>query len=98
MENERFLGVIRYRFHGVDPEESEEDVHFVSFVFEIPGVEGEPVAEDETEGISGFRWIPVDELQSVATALKSLPDDKTGGGDWGRFRAIGHDFVLDQLK
>ena len=98
VENEHFLGVIRYRFHGVDSEESEEDVHFVSFVFEIPGVEGEPVAEDETEGISGFRWIPVDELQSVATALKALPDDKTGGGDWGRFRAIGHDFVFDQLK
>ena len=98
VSNERFLGLIRYRFHSSDPEESQQDVHFVSFVFEIPDMEGEPAAEDESEGISGFRWIPVSELSNVARALKALPDDKSGSGDWGRFRAVGHDFVLQHLK
>ncbi len=98
VRQERFLGVIQYRFHASDSDAPVQDVHFVSFVFEVPDVEGEPVAEDESEGISGFRWIKVGQLEAVSTALRALPDDRAGSGDWGRFRAVGHDFVLKQLK
>lgn len=92
---ERLLGAIHYRF--TNPSSEHEDVHFVSFVFEVPGIEGEPEAEDESEGISGFKWIAVADLQAVADALRGLPEDEKGSGDWGRFRAIGHDFVREQL-
>ncbi len=100
VKNENFLGVIRYRFHGLDSEELEEDVHFASFVFEICGINGEPAAEDESEGISGFRWIPVKELPNIANGLRALSDKDTNAGssDWGRFRAIGHDFAFAHLK
>ena len=98
VQQERFLGVIQYRFHTSDSDAPEQDVHFVSFVFEVPDVEGEPVAEDESEGISGFRWTEVDQLECVSTALRALPNDRVGSGDWGRFRAVGHDFVLKRLK
>ena len=98
VKKERFLGIIQYRFHVLDQDQHEPDVYFVSYVFEVPDVVGEPVTEDESEGISGFRWIEVDQLENVATALRALPDDQAGSGDWGRFRAIGHDFVRTQLR
>ena len=98
VHEERFLGVIQYRFYTSDSEDPEQDVHFVSFVFEVPDVDGEPVAEDESEGISGFRWIGVAQLEGVAMALRALPDDRAGTGDWGRFRAVGHDFVRNRLE
>ena len=98
VQQERFLGVIQYRFYALNRDKLEPDVHFVSFVFEVPGVEGEPVAEDESEGISGFRWIRVNQLKGVASALRALPDDRAGSGDWGRFRAVGHDFVRKHLE
>jgi len=94
---ERLLGVLQYRFHSRESQPAEADVHFISFVFEVPGVEGEPVPEDQSEGISGFKWIPPAELVRVAVVLRSLPNDERGRGDWGRFRAIGHDFVSQQL-
>ena len=93
--DERLLGMIHYRFSH--PSDKHDDVPFVSFVFEVPGIEGEPEAADQSEGISGFKWIPVADLTKVAEALRALPEDEEGSGDWGRFRAIGLDFVYEQL-
>jgi len=86
--DESFLGLIAYEFTGSGPA-----VRFVSYVFQIPNIRGEPVPLDDSEGISDFRWLPPGQLPEVATVLKNLADDAPGRSDWGRFRAVGHDFV-----
>jgi len=89
---ERFLGLVSYDFRGAD-----RSVSFVSYVFLLTGVQGSPDVKDEDERISGFKWVSVSELPAVAAALRSLPEDSPGRQDWGRFRALAHDFAAERL-
>ena len=84
LNEHRPLGVIGYTFHC-----GEDSRAFTSHVYLIPA-QGEPQSQDEGEQIAGFRWVPVSDLPAIANQLRSLPDSWT---DWGRFRAIAHDFV-----
>ena len=80
------LGVIRYTFH------SGADIRtFTSHLYLIHA-EGEPESRDEGEQITGFRWIPISDLSAVTDQLRNLSDR---WADWGRFRAIAHDFVAN---
>jgi 8-oxo-dGTP pyrophosphatase MutT (NUDIX family) len=90
--NEQFLGLVSYEFQG-----DFRSLPFVSFVFLLMGVEGQPAAQDESERISDFRWLPVSDLPAVAVSLRSLPEDSRMSQDWGRFRALVHDFVAERL-
>jgi len=89
---EQLLGLVTYDFwsHG-------RSLPFVSYVFLLAGVQGAPNVQDEGERISGFKWVPVLGLPAVAAALRSLPEDSPGRQDWGRFRALAHDFVAQRL-
>ena len=90
ISDESLLGLLTYEFtHG------KRAVPFASFVFRVPAGPGRPVPVDESEGISDFRWVPPDTLEGVAASLRSLPEDKPGRQDWGCFRALAHDFVLN---
>ena len=90
--NEQLLGLVSYDFQG-----SGRSLPFVSYVFLLTDVKGQPAAQDEDERISDFRWTPVSELPTVAATLRSLPADSPGRQDWGRFRALIHDFVVERL-
>jgi 8-oxo-dGTP pyrophosphatase MutT (NUDIX family) len=57
-------------------------------------VTGEAVASDAGEQISGFRWVPLTDLPSLATALLELAPPWDG---WGRFRAPAHTAALQWL-
>ena len=90
---EQFLGLVSYDFRGEG-----RSVPFVSYVFLLGGIGGQPAAQDDDEHISGFRWVPVSDLPTVAASLRSLPEDSPGRQDWGRFRALVHDFVAQQVN
>ncbi|REJ66387.1 MAG: NUDIX hydrolase [Planctomycetota bacterium] len=93
VRDERFLGVLSYEFT-----DGQRAVPFVSYLFHAGGVEGEPVPEDDSEGIEDFCWIPQHELADVATTLRSLDEDEEGRHDWGVFRAVSHELLLGLLR
>lgn len=83
------LGIIENVFiHG------RETVRYSSHIFLTEETRDEPVPEDEEEEIAGFREIPVCELREIAGQLRRLPEPWQ---DWGRFRAVAHDFVCRYL-
>jgi len=96
-QGERLLGVIGYEFVGVTPA-GEERVPFVSFVFEELNVTGDPRPLDLSEQISDFQWLPRAELRRIAAELGALDRISAEQGDWGRFRAVAHEFVLGNSR
>ncbi|HIE37809.1 MAG TPA: NUDIX domain-containing protein [Anaerolineales bacterium] len=85
----RPLGLLTYRLR-----QGRRRLFFHSWLV-VGGVEGEPATNDDRERISGFRWVPLDELSQVATKLRALPPEWAG---WGRFRALAHDAALRWLS
>ena len=89
IEVECFLGLLEYEFHC-----QEETLPFVSYVFLVRGGEGELIPQDEEECILSFRQVSVAELAAVADSLRAVEEDWR---DWGEFRAIAHDFVVETM-
>jgi 8-oxo-dGTP diphosphatase len=85
----RFLGMVEYDFH-----QAKRRMPFVSYVLLVQADDSVPTPEDESEQISGFRYVPVTDLRRVADALRNLPKQ---WADWGAFRALPHDIVADAL-
>jgi len=97
IEVERLLGLLEYEFHCQDFVElsrDEETLPFVSYVFLVRGGEGELVPQDEEERILSFRQVSVAELAAVADSLRAVEEDWR---DWGEFRALAHDFVVEMI-
>jgi len=94
IEEERFLGILEYELRCKEKEE-EETLPFVSYVFLVRDNGGEPVPQDEEENILAFRQAPVAELAAVADSLRAVEESWR---DWGEFRAIGHDFVVEMMR
>ncbi|MHB0913225.1 MAG: NUDIX hydrolase [Armatimonadota bacterium] len=69
-------------------------VEFRSHVFLTPERAEEPAPADLDEELT-FRDAPVAELRAVAEELRSLAGRWR---DWGRWRAIAHDFALAALE
>ena len=98
--SERLLGVIGYEFVGYSAacgtaDEGIESVPFVSFVFQQANVVGDPIPLDESEQISDFQWQSRADLKIAAAHLSGLDRIGSDKGDWGRFRAVAHEFVHD---
>jgi len=95
IEVERFLGLLEYEFRCEEEDKKEEEtIPFVSYVFLVKDDGGEPVPQDEAERILAFRQVPVAELAAVADSLRAVEEDWR---DWGEFRAIAHDFVVEMM-
>ena len=97
IEVERFLGLLEYEIRCEDFVElsrDEETLPFVSYVFLVKGGDGELVPQDEEEHITSFRQVPAAELAEVADSLRAIGEDWR---DWGEFRAIAHDFVVEVM-
>lgn len=90
IEVERFLGLLEYEFCCQG-----EMMPFVSYVFLVRGARGELAPQDEEEHILSFRQVPVAELAEVADSLRAVEEDWQ---DWGEFRAIAHDFVVEMME
>ena len=89
IEVERLLGVLEYEFRC-----GEETMPFVSYVFLVREVGGRLIPQDAGERIASFRRVPPSELPKVAASLRALTGEWR---DWGRFRALAHDFVGEVL-
>jgi len=68
---------------------------FVSYLYQVAPVEMTPTSADESERISGWKTVPISHLGAIASELRALPAE---WADWGCFRAIAHDAVLDILR
>ena len=89
IEVERFLGLLEYEFRCQD-----ETIPFVSYVFLVREAGGELAPQDKEERILSFRHVPMAELSAVADSLRAMEEDWR---DWGEFRAIAHDFVVEMM-
>ena len=89
IEVERLLGLLEYEIHC-----EEKTLPFVSYVFLVRGGEGELIPQDEEERILSFRQVSVAELAAVADSLRAIEEDWR---DWGEFRALAHDFVVEMI-
>jgi len=89
VEVERLLGLLEYKIRC-----EEETLPFVSYVFLVKGGDGELVPQDEKEHITSFRQVPAAELAAVADSLRAIEEDWR---DWGEFRALAHDFVIETM-
>jgi NAD+ diphosphatase len=84
------LGTLSYVFHSGD-----ERSVFESHVYLVSEAKGEPKCLDKDEQITGFKWVAASELLSVAKTLRDLLPPWS---DWGRFRAVAHEFVVHKLQ
>ena len=89
IEVERFLGLLEYELRC-----EKERLPFVSYVFLVRGSAGELAPQDEEERILSFRQVPLAGLAAAADSLRALEGDWR---DWGEFRALAHDFVVEML-
>ena len=90
VEVDRFLGLLEYEFGC-----QEETMPFVSYVFLVREAGGELAPQDKGERILSFCRMPVAKLSAVADSLRAMEEDWR---DWGEFRAIAHDFVVEMMK
>lgn len=88
-EIDRKLGVIRCRLTH-----DGRAADFISHVYLVKKLGREPVPNDTDEQITGFKDVDVADLKTVAEDLRHLSGRWR---DWGRFRALAHDFVSDVL-
>jgi 8-oxo-dGTP pyrophosphatase MutT (NUDIX family) len=87
----RFLGVLRSRFRS-----GGEALGFTSYLFHVRLAAGRPAPVDDSEGIIGYRFLALGEVQALARELASQPPGFWS--DWGRFRAVAHRVTFDMLS
>ncbi|NLT73012.1 MAG: NUDIX hydrolase [Chloroflexi bacterium] len=86
---ERFVGIVRQSLTH-----DGEQFCFTSYLFELADQGGSLRAEDEGEGISGYREVSAASLPEVARQLECLDGD---WADWGALRAVSHRLAAEAL-
>jgi 8-oxo-dGTP pyrophosphatase MutT (NUDIX family) len=86
---EAMPGFVRYTLHH-----DGHLLHFASYLF-LLRAERNPVLspQDPTEAIAEFRWLDLQDLPTVAEALRGSPH---GWRNWGPFRAVAHDLLAER--
>lgn len=85
-----FAGVVRIRF-----EYENESVMFYSYIFILDEVGGRLLADASDDEISEIKEVDLEEFESMVRALGSIEGKWQ---DWGRFRYISSNAVLNYLK
>ena len=80
----RFLGVLDCHFVNGGA-----SIPFVSYIFYLESL-CRNLSPSDTEEIGGYRTVPVQELGSVAQALRNLHCERR---TWGYWRSLAHDLV-----
>lgn len=84
----RFLGVLDCNFVS-----NGSGIHFVSYIFYLDSL-SEELSPTDTEEVSGYRTVPIDELCTVAQTLRALGLERRC---WGFWRSLAHDLVYNAL-
>jgi|AMFO01.1.fsa_nt_gi ADP-ribose pyrophosphatase len=79
------IGVLAYEIRS-----SSGSIPFASYVYRVDIPTADVRVGDEEEQISELRWVSFSELPTIRETLVRVPPPWQ---DWGRFRALGHDFV-----
>lgn len=85
-----FAGVVRIRF-----EHKDESVMFYSYIFILDEVGGRLLKDASDDEISGIREADLEELGEIVRSLDSINGK---WHDWGKFRYITSNAVLNYLK
>jgi ADP-ribose pyrophosphatase YjhB (NUDIX family) len=83
-----FVAVVEYAVHR-------RRQPFASYVFLLTTERLQPTVNDPKERISEFKAASVSELRATAEQLRQLPENWRV---WGRFRAIAHDLVAEEME
>ncbi|MBN1997871.1 NUDIX hydrolase [candidate division KSB1 bacterium] len=86
VRNELLIAVLLYELAF-----QERSVPFMSFIFGFQTETTNLYPVDESEGITGFKWIPRSELVNIARRLEKSPGE---WGAWGQFRALAHKILV----
>ena len=86
----RYLGMISYEFMYRG-----QRLFFASYVFLLRSDDTPPQPQDQSESITGMRYVSLEELKTISAGLRRLP---AGWGGWGEFRAPPHDMVIEALE
>jgi len=84
--NFKFIGIVLFKLYF-----NNLSIPFISYLFKIGGLDREPVIQDKTENISGFKWIAHQDLMNIYHQLINVPEEWK---DWGLLRAIPHQIFL----
>ena len=112
VEVRRFLAIVRYQADPASPLPADSPALiadglyvFTTYAFLLDEIGGELRAEDETERIAGFRELEVADLPTLAERLAHIGGAASEAvrayGEWeawGRFRAITHRAVWQELQ
>lgn len=88
VELRRFLGVLDCNFVS-----NGSGIPFVSYIFYLDSL-SEELCPTDTEEVSGYRTVPVEELCTVAQSLRALDLERSC---WGLWRSLAHDLVYNAL-
>jgi NAD+ diphosphatase len=85
---EAMPGIVRYTLHHQG-----KSIAFASYLFRLRAGENSLLLpQDANEAITEFRWLELKDLPAVAESLRSSTH---GWHNWGAFRAVVHDFLVD---
>ena len=86
----RFVGALTTHL-----EHDGQEIVFFSFLFHVRVSDGVLCPQDDFEGIIAFREITLQEMGDLADGLERL--EEGFWRDWGRFRAVAHRLLAEEL-
>ncbi len=80
------VALLIYEFHN-----SGRSIPFVSHIFKVQVNGNDPHPKDDSENITGYRWIKPDQLTEIIHQLEGLREK---WHDWGTMRSLPHSILL----
>jgi 8-oxo-dGTP pyrophosphatase MutT (NUDIX family) len=91
-----FLGTLEY---ALEHRSQERTHHFATYHFLVAAPpDAVPVTLDPVEQVAGWQWQSISCMKCLAELLYSVGESYPQWRDWGRFRALSHQFVAERVE